>query len=115
VSATLCALPLPHLHAADPPPQFQTALDSTRLTFGFYRLTPEGTALASAPMDPLALECRDEDEAIRQFEDQGIVADTSSDSDDEDPGFHHPHRLLCHLVHMITMPMVLVLLLLLLL
>jgi hypothetical protein len=90
VSAALRALPLPHLHTADPTPQFQTALDSTRLTFGFYCPAPEDTAPASPPMDLLALERRDEDEAIRQFEDQGIVADTSSDSDGEDLGIPPP-------------------------
>jgi hypothetical protein len=63
-------------------------------------------------MDPLASELRDEDEAIRQFEDQGVVVDTSSDSDDEDLGIPQPpHHFLCHLVPMITRPIVLVLLL----
>jgi hypothetical protein len=49
------------------PPQFQAALEASRLQFGFYLPAPEDTA--PAPVDPLALDFRIEDEAIRQFED----------------------------------------------
>jgi hypothetical protein len=57
--------------------------------FSFYRLAPEDAARPSAltssstPLDPLAPERQDEDEAIRQLENQGMVADTSSDYDDD--------------------------------
>jgi hypothetical protein len=37
--------------------------------FGFYHPTPEDAVHPSAPMDPLALEHRDEDKAIHQHED----------------------------------------------
>jgi hypothetical protein len=88
---TRCQLPYAHylchifvqlIH----PPQFQAALDDSRLFFGFYRPAPKDTALALE--DPLAPDFRDEDEAICQFEDQGATADTSSD--DEDLGIPPP-------------------------
>jgi hypothetical protein len=69
------------------PPQFQATLEASRLQFGFYRPTSEDTALAL--VDPLALDPRVEDEAIRQFEDQGAVVETSS-NDDEDMGIPPP-------------------------
>jgi hypothetical protein len=64
------------------PLQFQAPLEASRLQFGFYRPAPEDTA--PALVDPLAPNFRVEDKAIRQFEDQGATAETSSD-DDEDP------------------------------
>jgi hypothetical protein len=67
------------------PPQFQSTLEASRLQFGFYRLAPEDIVLALSP----ASQIRVEDEAIRQFEDQGAIADTSSD-DDEDLGIPPP-------------------------
>jgi hypothetical protein len=57
------------------------------LQFGFYRLAPEDTA--PALVDPLAPDLRVKDEAILQFKDQGAVAETSSD-DDEDLGILPP-------------------------
>jgi hypothetical protein len=68
------------------PPQFRATLDTSRLQFDFYCLAPEDTAPAS--VDPLALDFRDEDEAICQFEDQGAAAETSSN--DEDLGILPP-------------------------
>ena len=69
------------------PLQFQAPLEASRLQFGFYRPAPEDTA--PALVDPLAPNFRVEDKAIRQFEDQGAAADTSSD-DDEDLGIPSP-------------------------
>lgn len=46
------------------PPQFQATLNTSRLSFGFYRPALEDTAPASASMDPLAPELSDEDEVI---------------------------------------------------
>jgi hypothetical protein len=67
------------------PPQFQTTLEASRLEFGFYRPAPEDTVPAPTPASDIKVE----DEAIRQFKDQGAVADTSSD-DDEDLGILPP-------------------------
>jgi hypothetical protein len=55
------------------------------LQFGFYRPTPKD------PVPSLALvsDIRVEDKAIRQFEDQGAVVDTSC-GDDEDLGIPPP-------------------------
>jgi hypothetical protein len=67
--------------------------------FGFYSPTSEDVAHTSAhasstrPLDPLVSERQVEDEAIHQIEDQSmepLVADTSSDSDDEDLGIPPP-------------------------
>jgi hypothetical protein len=59
------------------PPQFQATLEAPLLQFGFYRPAPEDTVPAPAPTSDIKVE----DEAIRQFEDQGVVADTSSNDD----------------------------------
>jgi hypothetical protein len=67
------------------PPQFQATLEASRLQFVFYRPSPKDTVPAPAP----ASDIRVEDEAIRQFEDQGAVVDTSS-NDDEDLGILPP-------------------------
>ena len=69
------------------PPQFQATLEASSLRFGFYRPTSKETT--PALVDPLAPDLRVEDEAIRQFEDQGAASDTSSD-DDEDLGIPPP-------------------------
>jgi hypothetical protein len=72
------------------PPQFQATLEASSLRFGFYRPTPKETTLAL--VDPLAPDLRVEEEAIRQFEDEGAIVDTSSD-DDEDLGIPPPHPM----------------------
>jgi hypothetical protein len=68
-------------------PQFQATLEASKLQFGFYCLAPEDTT--PALVDPLALDIRVEDEAIKQFKAQGTSAETSS-GDDEDLGIPPP-------------------------
>jgi hypothetical protein len=82
------------------PPQSHATLEAPLLQFGFYRPPPEDIVPALASTSDIKVE----DKAIRHFEDQGIVADTSFDDDDpmkrRISGFRH--HLLCHLVPMIT-------------
>jgi hypothetical protein len=66
-------------------PQLQATLEASRLQFVFYRPAPENPVLAP---DPVA-DIKAEDEAIRKFEAQAAIVDSSSD-DDEDLGIPPP-------------------------
>jgi hypothetical protein len=71
------------------PPQFQGTLEASCLQFGFYRPAPEDPLVPDPVSDVWV-----EDETFRQFETQGVVADTSSD-DDEGLGIPPPPLMPC--------------------
>jgi hypothetical protein len=62
------------------PPQFQGTLEASRLQFGSYRPAPEDPVPVPDPVSDIWVE----DETFRQFETQGVIADTSLD--DDEPG-----------------------------